>query len=79
MRQPEARLALARLYERYREYNKAAVSYQHYLGLMPNLPEKDKQHYQRKITRLQELAAQQQAKANPSSAGMVNTSSTAKP
>jgi tetratricopeptide (TPR) repeat protein len=62
-RQPEARLALSKLYERDRMYTKAAVSYQHYLGLMPTLPDKDKAYFQKKITRLQELATRQAAKA----------------
>lgn len=55
-RQPEARLALAKLYEKVKQYDRAAVSYQHYLGLMPNLREKERLHYQKKILRLQGLA-----------------------
>jgi tetratricopeptide (TPR) repeat protein len=62
-RQPELRLNLSKLLERNKRYTEAAVSYQHYLGLMPNLEVKDKEYFQKKITRLQELAARQAAKA----------------
>ncbi len=58
-RQPDARLALAKLYERYDEYLKAAQSYQHYLGLVPDLKPKDRERYEKKISHLRELAAKQ--------------------
>ncbi|MEB3288046.1 MAG: tetratricopeptide repeat protein [Vampirovibrionales bacterium] len=60
-RQPEARLALAKLYEKRDDYASAASSYQFYLGLMPNLEPKKRQRYEKKISRLQELAARQGA------------------
>lgn len=55
-RQPVARLELAKLYEKADQYDKAARSYQFYLGLSPNLPEKERQGYQKKIAKLQEKA-----------------------
>jgi tetratricopeptide (TPR) repeat protein len=61
-RQPDLRLNLSKLLERNKRYNDAAISYQHYLGLMPNLPTKDKEYYQKKIGRLQELHARYMAK-----------------
>jgi tetratricopeptide (TPR) repeat protein len=62
-RQPEQRLILSKLLEKNKRYNDAAISYQHYLGLMPNLPEKDKEYFQKKISRLQELHSRQMARA----------------
>lgn len=64
-RQPMARLALAKLYEKYKQYDKAILSYQHYLGLVPNLTEKDRQYYQKKINKLQELAHRTQFESRP--------------
>ncbi len=58
-RQPEARLALAKLYERFDHYNKAANSYQLYLGLVPEMPLDQRQSFQNKIQRLQAMAKQQ--------------------
>lgn len=55
-RQPEARLELSKLYEKTREYDKAARSYQFYLGLRPDMPEKERQGYVKKIAKLQEKA-----------------------
>lgn len=55
-RQPEARLALAKLYEKYRQYDKAILSYQFYLGLRPDMPEKEKQSILKKISKLETLA-----------------------
>lgn len=55
-RQPTARLELSKLYEKTRQYDKAARSYQYYLSLRPDLPEKERQSFMKKITRLQELA-----------------------
>lgn len=55
-RQPEARLELSKLYEKTREYDKAARSYQFYLGLCPDMPEKERQGYLKKIGKLQEKA-----------------------
>lgn len=55
-RQPEARLTLAKLYEKYKQYDKAIMSYQHYLGLMPDLDERKRQRYEKKIAKLQGLA-----------------------
>lgn len=62
-RQPDARLALAKLYEKQRDYAKAANSYQFYLGLRPDLEPKQRQRYEKKIAKLQELAAQQQSQS----------------
>lgn len=64
-RQPEARLALAKLYEKSRDYAKAAVSYQFYLGLNPQLTDKDRQHYLRKIAKLQTLAQKNTSQEKP--------------
>lgn len=66
-RQPEVRLELSKLYEKTNQYDKAARSYQYFLNLSPNLPEKDRQHYEKKIARLQELAQReaQQRNATP--------------
>lgn len=55
-RQPEVRLELAKLYEKTRQYDKAARSYQFYVALRPDLTEKDREHYQKKIAHMQELA-----------------------
>jgi tetratricopeptide (TPR) repeat protein len=69
-RQPDARLAVSKLYEKQRLYDKAARSYQFYLGLLPslNLPpeefQKQREHYLKKIARLQELAQKEEAKRN---------------
>jgi tetratricopeptide (TPR) repeat protein len=63
-RQPEARLALAKLYEKAKAYDKASVSYQFYLGLMPNMEDKTRQKYQRKVTKLQQLHLKKQAQAS---------------
>ena len=64
-RQPEPRLELSKLYEKTKQYDKAARSYQYYLSLRPDLPEKEREHYLKKIARLQELAQQN---AGPKSA-----------
>ncbi len=53
-RQPEARLELAKLYEKYKHYDKAILSYRYYLGLVPDLSEKKRQKYEKKIAKLQE-------------------------
>src|SRR5262249_16796585 len=58
-RQPDARLALSKLYEKQREYDKAATSYQFYLGLKPDLDPKEREHYEKKINHLRELAQKQ--------------------
>lgn len=63
-RQPDARLAVSKLYEKQRLYDKAARSYQFYLGLVPNLPDKERQHYLKKIARLQELSQREEARRN---------------
>lgn len=63
-RQPEARLALAKLYERYDEYTKAAQSYEHYLGLMPDMEPKKRERYQKKIFHLRDLAQKQGVSGN---------------
>jgi tetratricopeptide (TPR) repeat protein len=52
-RQPEARLALSKLYERYKYYDKAVMSYQMYLGLMPDMSPRDRENIQKRITKLQ--------------------------
>lgn len=52
-KQPEARLALSKLYEKLDFYAKAARSYQFYLGLMPDLSEKKRERYEEKVTKLQ--------------------------
>jgi tetratricopeptide (TPR) repeat protein len=66
-RQPEPRLELSKLYEKTKQYDKAARSYQFYLSLMPNMDPKDREHYEKKIARLQELA-QENAAANSANA-----------
>jgi tetratricopeptide (TPR) repeat protein len=58
-RQPEARLELSKLYEKTRQYDKAARSYQFYLSLRPDLTEKEQESYAKRITRLQELASKE--------------------
>lgn len=57
-RQPEPRLELSKLYERTRQFDKAARSYQYYVALRPDMPEKEREHFMKKIARLQELAQQ---------------------
>ncbi|HEY9746903.1 MAG TPA: tetratricopeptide repeat protein [Oculatellaceae cyanobacterium] len=64
-RQPEARLALAKLYEKTKAYNKAAMSYQFYLGLRPDLTDKERQAYERKIATLQEKALRAAGQQRP--------------
>jgi len=56
--QPEARLALAKLYERTDQYDKAARSYEMYLALVPNMKPSDREHYEHKIAKLRERAQQ---------------------
>jgi len=63
-RQPQPRLEVSKLYEKTKQYDKAARSYQYYLALVPDLPEKDRQHYMKKIARLQELAQREAAQQN---------------
>jgi tetratricopeptide (TPR) repeat protein len=63
-RQPDARLELSKLYEKTDQYDKAARSYQYYLSLRPDLPEKDRQHFEKKIARLQELAQREALQRN---------------
>jgi len=67
-RQPEVRLELAKLYEKTRQYDKASRSYQFYVALRPDLTEKEREHYQKKIARMQELALQYPA---PKTAGLI--------
>lgn len=55
-RQPEARLELAKLYEKTKDYSLAARSYQFYLGLSPDLAVKEREGYLKKIAKLQEKA-----------------------
>ena len=68
-RQPEPRLELSKLYEKTKQYDKAARSYQYYLSLSPDLPEKDREHYQKKIARLQELAQENPAPKSATTLG----------
>lgn len=56
-RQPEARLALAKLYERTKQYSKAYRSFEYYLSLRPDLTEREREGYGRRMNRLQRLAA----------------------
>jgi tetratricopeptide (TPR) repeat protein len=63
-RQPDARLELSKLYEKTDQYDKAARSYQYYLSLRPDLPEKDRERYEKKIAKLQELAQREAAQRN---------------
>lgn len=64
-RQPEIRLALAKLYEKSRRPDKAAISYQHYLGLRPDLTPEERQKIERKIAQLQEkFASENRASRN---------------
>lgn len=73
-RQADARLALAKLYERQNEYAKAATSYQFYLGLVPNLEPKKRERYEKKITKLRELAAKQATQQSAASSNSVTAS-----
>lgn len=55
-RQPEPRLELSKLYEKTKDYDLAARSYQFYVGLRPDMPLKEREGYQKKIAKLQEKA-----------------------
>lgn len=61
-KQPEARLELAKLYEKYDDFSQAAQSYRMYLNLMPQLEPKKKEKYERKIAKLEERARNVQPK-----------------
>lgn len=63
-RQPEARLKLAKLYERYKQYDKAIQSYRLYLGMAPYLTEGERRKLDRKIERLEEKANKYQGHIN---------------
>ncbi len=58
-RQPEARLALAKIYSREDNYGKAIFEYESYLNLMPNLEEKKRSRIESKITKLRTKLNQQ--------------------
>ncbi len=72
-RQPEARLELSKLYEKTKMYDKAARSYQFYVALRPDLTEKERDGYTRKITKLQEMY-QRDSQRNASRGGSQSTS-----
>ncbi len=57
-RQPEVRLALAKIYNREDEYGKAAIEYESYLHLMPDLDPKERESIRQKIARLKEKAGE---------------------
>jgi len=63
-RQPDARLALSKLYEKEDHYSQAARSYQFYVALNPKLTEKERKYYTKKIAKLQEKAQKAEAKHN---------------
>jgi tetratricopeptide (TPR) repeat protein len=74
-RQPETRLQLSKLYEKTDQYDKAARSYQFYLALRPDLPEKERQHYQKKIAKLQAKAQEAAMQRNSAPASTTTNKS----
>ncbi len=65
-RQPEARLALAKIYSREDNYGKAIFEYTSYLNLLPNMEPKKREHIESKISRLQQkLTTQSQQPVRP--------------
>lgn len=58
-RQPEVRLSLSKLYENQKSYQKAAQSYQFYLGLRPDMEPKERAKFEKKIAKLQQKAQEQ--------------------
>jgi len=56
-RQPEARLALAKIYNQEDDYGKAIFEYESYLNLNPELNERERQRIQSTVTRLKEKLA----------------------
>ena len=60
-RKAEARLALGKLYQKIDNYPKAITSYEHYLGLSPELEPKERQKYERKIAKLKDKYAKKMA------------------
>jgi tetratricopeptide (TPR) repeat protein len=77
-RQPEARLAVAKLYEKTKQYNKAIGSYQFYLGLRPDLTPKEREGLEKKIANLQEKS-QKAASAQPAQYNVKPLPSTMQP
>ncbi len=63
-RQPDAWMIVAKMYEKKKLYPKAIHAYQSYMGLSPNLSQRDREHWERKIQHLQELAAQNPSSSN---------------
>lgn len=55
-RQPEARLALAVLYEKVKNYPRAIQSYQFYMSLKPDMLPKEKQSLDKKLHKLEALS-----------------------
>lgn len=53
-RQPEARLAMGKIYSSEKDYDKAIFEYESYLDLVPNLDPKERENIQRKVAALKE-------------------------
>lgn len=58
-RQPEARLAMGKIYSSDKEYDKAIFEYQSYLNLVPNLEASERKRIENKIEALREEKARQ--------------------
>lgn len=78
-RQPDARLAVAKLYEKTKQYTKAANSYQFYLALRPDLTEKEREGYEKKIASLQEKAQKVASQPAPAQYNLKPLPSTLQP
>jgi tetratricopeptide (TPR) repeat protein len=64
-RQPDARLALGKIYATDKEYAKAIFEYQSYLSLVPNLPSRERERIESRIRELQDsLSRQQQGRSS---------------
>jgi tetratricopeptide (TPR) repeat protein len=75
-RQPEPRLELSKLYEKTRQFDKAARSYQYYVALRPDMTEKEREHYMKKIAHLQELAQEYGGPKSASTATSLQSATT---
>jgi tetratricopeptide (TPR) repeat protein len=60
-RHADARESLGRIYEREKDYGQAIFQYEAYLNLKPEMQQKDRERWQRKIANLKEDLARQQA------------------
>ncbi|MGE0201504.1 MAG: tetratricopeptide repeat protein [Candidatus Melainabacteria bacterium] len=63
-RQPEVRLSLAKLFEKDDQYGKAALEYEAFVNLSPDMEPKQKENYRAKIEKLNQKAYEQ-VKAMP--------------